>query len=488
MAAFPAASGPALRTRDPLVLLLYSATLLAALATLGRTIVPALDEGVYLTAARLMVHDGLLPFRDFSLVHPPFTVALAGLVLEAVGGRMVLFDALYTAWCLCAVFPLARTVRALTGDRRAALVAALLFLTFPEFLRWDARFFGLRQASLPFLAFALEALWVRRKPAVAGVLLGLFGAGLVPHAFLAVILGGASTLMLARDGEVRAGRRFAVALVATLTLIYGATVLIPGFWASAFGFQVSRERVPALDRFARVAFEVLPESGPILLAGLAGSFLLPARARAVAWLHLVGLPVVLLAPPSFYPHYLSSFGLSLALAAGALVARLGARGHAGGRAVAAGTVGAAILASGLALKEPLSRTTPHLFRVVAALRQVPGPLLCLEPVYAHWAGREMTFHYHVTDLRYASRTNVEVLDDGSFFDVVSRSRSVLVDANLEPFLTPDRRALLQREFAVAYRDPRNVVLTRRRAPMAPAPRPSAAGPGRESRPNRGGER
>ena len=174
---------------DPLVLVLYAATLLAALSTLGRTVVPALDEGVYLTAARLMVHDGLFPFRDFSLVHPPFAMGLAGLVLEAVGGRMVLFDGLYTAWCLVAVFPLARTVRALTGDRRAALVAALLFLTFPEFLRWDARFFALRQASLPFLAFALEALWVRRKPALAGVLLGLFGAALIPHALLAVIFG-----------------------------------------------------------------------------------------------------------------------------------------------------------------------------------------------------------------------------------------------------------------------------------------------------------
>lgn len=459
----PATSGPARAPRDLLVLALYAATLVAALSTLGQTIVPALDEGVYLTAARLMAHDGLLPFRDFSLAHPPLTIFLAGVVLEAVGGHVVVFDALYTAWCLCAVFPLARTVRALTGDRRAALVAAFLFLTFPEFLRWDARFFALRQASLPFLAFALEALWVRRKPALAGVLLGLFGAGLIPHALLAVILGGAATLALARGGEAAAARRLALALVATLALIYGVTLLLPGFWASAFGYQVSRDRVPALARLARLATDVLPQSGPILLAGLAGSFFLPARARAVAWLNLVGLPLTLFVPPSFFPHYLSSFGPGLALAAGALVAWAGTRGKVAGAVAAAGIVAVAAVASGLALREPLTRTTPRFLRVVEALRQVPEPVLCLEPIHALWARREMTFHHYVTVLRYAPALKFTTLSDVMFFDLVSRSRSVLVDPNLAPLLTPERTAVLQRDFIPVYRDPLYVILVRRQA-------------------------
>jgi hypothetical protein len=447
--------------RDLLVLALYSATLLAALSTLGRTIVPALDEGTYLTAARLMVHDGLLPYRDFAIAHPPFSMVLAGLVLEAVGGRMVFFDALYAAWCLSAVFPVARTVHVLTGDRRAALVAALLFLTFPEFLRWDARFFALRQASLPFLAFAFEALWVRRKPALAGVLIGLFGAALVPHALLALVLGGSATVVLARNGEAAAARRLVLGLGATLALTYGVTALIPGFWSATFGFQAARERVPVLVRLGRLALEVLPQSGPILVAGVVGSFLLPARLRALAWLNLVGLPVILLTPPSFYPHYLSSFGPSLALAAGALAARLGARSSAAGSTAVAGFTGVALLVSGAALKEPLTRTTPHLFRVVDALRQVPEPLLCLEPIYARWAGKELTFHYNVADLRYAPKLKFTTLDDVAFFDLVARSRSVLVDPNLVPFLTPERTAVLVRDFAPVYRDSRNVVLVRK---------------------------
>lgn len=464
--------------RDPWVLALYAATLLAALSTLGRTIVPALDEGTYLTAARLMVHDGLLPYRDFSLAHPPFTMALAGLVLEAVGGRMVLFDAIYAAWCLCAVFPLARTVRALTGDRRAALVSAFLFLTFPEFLRWDARFFALRQVSLPFLAFALEALWVRRRPAWAGALLGLFGAALVPHAILAVIFGGAATFFLVREGEASAARRFALGLVVTLGVAWGSAALIPGFWFGSFGFQAARERVPTLARLVRLVSDALPQSGPIVLLGLAGSLLLPARARAVAWLNLVGLPVILLAPPSFYPHYLSSFGPSLALAAGALLARLASLGPVVGTAAAAAVTGTAVVASGLALKEPLTRTTPHLFRVVDALRQVPEPLLCLEPVYAHWAGRRMTYHYFVPNLRYAPKMRFQALDDAGFLDLVARSRSVLVDPNLVPFLTPERTAVLVRDFAPVWRDERNVVLVRRTvlSPALPVPGRSEAPP------------
>ena len=447
--------------RDPLVLGLFAATLLAALQTLGRAIVPALDEGVYLTAARLMVHDGLLPFRDFSLAHPPFTMLLAGLVLEAVGGDLVLFDALYTAFCLSAVFPIARTVRAATGDRRAALVAALLFLTFPELLRWDARFLALRQAGLPFLAFGLEALWVRKRPVVAGVLLGLFGAGLVPHALLAVIVGAAAAWGLAREGEGVAARRLAVGLGATLALAYGGTALLPGFWDSAFGFQVARERVPLAARLGRLAFDVLPESGPILLAGLAGSFLLPKPLRALAWLNLAGLPVILLLPQSFYPHYLSSFGPSLAIAAGGLVAALGARRGRAGPVTAAVLAGTALLASGLALREPLTRTTPHLFRVVEALRRAPEPVLCLEPVYAHWAGRRMTFHYNVADLRYAPKLGFTKLDAAAFADLVARSGSVLVDPNLVAFLTPERTALLKRDFLPVFRDARNVLLVRR---------------------------
>ena len=447
--------------RDPLVLVLWAATLLAALSTLGRTIVPALDEGVYLTAARLMVHEGLVPFRDFGLAHPPLTMLLAGVVLEVVGGNVVVFDALYTAWCLCAVFPLARVVRELTGDRRAALVAAFLFLTFPEFLRWDARFLALRQASLPFLAFALEALWVRRRPATAGVLLGLFGASLVPHALLAVILGAAAAVGLVRDGDRGTARRLLVALGVTLGLAYGAVVLLPGFRDSGLAFQVTRARVPLSDRLVRLATEVLPESGPILLAGLAGSFLLPPRARPVAWLNVVGLPLVLLAPPSFFPHYLSSFGPGLALAAGVLVARSAERRPPAANAVAAALVGGGLLASFLALREPLTRTTPHLLRVVEALRRAPEPVLCLEPVYAHWAGHRMTFHYYVAVLRYAPKLGFAKLDDAAFADLVARSGSVLVDPNLVAFLTPERAALLRRDFVPVFRDARNILLVRR---------------------------
>jgi hypothetical protein len=254
-----------------------------------------------------------------------------------------------------------------------------------------------------------------------------------------------------------------IALGATLALTYGATVLMPGFWASAFGFQVSRERVPALARLARLATGVLPESGPILLAGLAGSFLLPARARAVAWLNLVGLPVTLFVPPSFFPHYLSSFGPGLALAGGALVAWMAVRGRPAGQVAAVGIVAATAVASGLALKEPLTRTTPHLFGVVDALRRAPEPILCLEPIYAHWAGRRMTRHFHVADLRYALKLKFTTLDDAAYLDLVSRSQTVLVDPNLMAFLTPERTAVLVRDFVPVYRDSRNVVLVRRTA-------------------------
>ena len=78
----------------------------------------------------------------------------------------------------------------------------------------------------------------------------------------------------------------------------------------------------------------------------------------------------------------------------------------------------------------------------------------------------MTFHHYVTVLRYAPALKFTTLSDAAFLDLVSRSRSVLVDPNLMPLLTPERTAVLQRDFEAVYRDPLYVLLVRR--PALPA--------------------
>lgn len=445
----------------------FSAVLALALSTLGKAVVPGLDEGVYLEAARLMA-GGKIPYRDFFLSHPPWTMAAAAGVLSLVGWSVPAFNALYAAWCLSPAFPIARTAHALTGRRGPALAAALLFLSCPELLRWDARFFALRQASLPFLAFALHALWVKRRPARAGVLLGLFGAGLVPHAVLAVLAGAAGAWAMRRDGDRAGARRLVVALSATLAAAYVPLLLVPGGAGALVGFQVARVRLPEGIRLARFVSDTLPGNAPLLLAGLAGSFVVPARARLLSVLNLAGLPVVLLVPASWYPHYVSSFVPSLALAAALLLAVVLERSPRAGNLAAPALAAASVVLAVVALREPWTRKTPDVLAVVGAVERAPGPLFTFEPIYALHARRDLTFHRHAADMRSFRVSGLPMLDDATFLEVLSRSGSVLVEPSMARSLTPARREALRRDFVPVHADGVHVLLVRRSAP-APGP-------------------
>ncbi len=441
----------------------FSVVLAAALSTLGKTVVPGLDEGVYLEAARLMA-DGKLPYRDFFLSHPPWSMAAAAGVLSLVGWSLPAFDALYAAWCLSPAFPIARTALAVTGRRGPALAAALLFLSCPELLRWDARFFALRQASLPFLAFALHALWVRRRPATAGVLLGLFGAGLVPHAMLAVLAGAGGAWAMRQEGDRAGARRLVGALGATLAAAYVPLLLVPGGADALVGFQVARARLPEGVRLARFLGETLPFNAPLLLAGIAGSFAVPSRARLLSVLNLVGLPVVLLVPASWYPHYVSSFVPSLALASAVLLGAVLDRSPRAGRLAGPALATASVLLAIVALREPWTRTTPDVLATVRAIERAPGPLFTFEPIYALHARRELTFHRHAADMRYFRVSGLPMLDDATFLEVLSRSRSVLVEPSMARSLGPARREALLRDFVPVHSDRVHLLLVRRDAP------------------------
>lgn len=470
-----AGGGASLRGLLVSVAVLWAAVLFAALSSLGRAVVPGLDEGVYLYAAKLMA-DGRLPYRDFFLSHPPWTMAAASLVLSAVGWSIPAFNALYTAWCLTPVFPIAHTAHALTLRRTPALAAAVLFLSCPELLRWDVRFFALRQASLPFLAFALWALWVKRRPGPAGVLLGLFGAGLVPHAVLAVLAGAAAAVSLRRDGDSAGARRLLLALGATLAAAYLPLLLVPGGAEALLGFQLSRVRLPAGVRLARFLGDTLPGNAPILLAGLAGSCLLPARARPLAVLNLVGLPVVLLLPASWYPHYVSSFVPALALSAAVLLGVAAERLPRAGRLAAPALAAASLVLGVVALWEPWTRTTPSELAAIRTLERAPEPLLSFEPIYALYARRELTFHRHVADMRSFRVSGLPALDDATFLEVLSRSRSVLVERSLARSLTPARTEALRRDFVAVHAGPSHVVLVRRDATPPDPPGPVSSPP------------
>jgi hypothetical protein len=445
------------------VSLLFSASLVAQMWNLGRTFLPALDEGVYLCAARQMT-AGAVPYRDFFLSHPPYSMLGAAAVLAVTRGDVPAFSALYTAWVFSAVFAVYFVIFRLSGQVIPAILGAFLFVTFPEFALRDARFFSLRQASLPFLAFGLLFLLLTDRKVVAGVLLGLFAGCVASNVAVAAcvllaLLG--NDLLEGRSANEawRAWRPAYAAFGVTTLVLYVPLFLIPNGYEDLLAFQASRRASPLGPRVRGFFTQTLPENAPILLAGLFGWVSRDRRLRAVALSNVLALPILLFASRSYYPHYLAILAVGLAVSAGALIASI----PAGRWRIAVSTLIIAAVSATAVPKlwgELIRHRTPELFSVVRALRETPEPLFSFEPIYALYAHRELTPHAHVCDMRFF---RVQRMDPGDalFFDVLERSRTVLVEPSMRPFLTLRRREALRRDFDPVYQDGDHVVLVRK---------------------------
>ncbi|MHB1048283.1 MAG: hypothetical protein ACYC4P_20000 [Thermoanaerobaculia bacterium] len=446
--------------------------------TLGQVILPSVDEGVYLYVARLIL-DGKIPCRDFFISHPPYAFLGAAAGLRATGGDIPAFSVLYAAWVLLAVFPIYRAVTTLTGRRLPAVWAAVLFVTYPDFARWDARFFALRQASVPFLAMGVDLALLGRHPAVAGALLGLFAVCVVPNGPIAVLFL-AGLVLYGSDkglGDLAATSRERRALLAGFSLtagvLYVAALAIPGAIRDLVLFQFGRSRVPFLDRIQNVWVESLPANAVLLCLGFGGAFLVFRASRGVSVAAALGFLLGLFGYNYYSAHHLASVVPLMAVSAG-VVLSLATKTRPAEAAVSAGLALALGVTALPALKGPLlDARSPNLLRVVRELENCPDPLFSAQPLYALHARRELTFHRFVADMRSFRVSNLPPLSDREFAEIVSRSNTVLLEPLMFTLLTPARMQLLADQFAIRFRDPGHGILVRR----SPLPRPGADSPG-----------
>ncbi len=445
--------------------LLFAAAFVLQSRSIGRVVIQALDEGTYLYAARLIA-DGLVPYRDFLLTHPPLLIAGAAAGLAVTGFDVPLFSLLYVAWVFSSIFPLYALARRLSASRAAAAFGAVLLCVSPVFAGFDGRFFALRQASVPFLAWGLAALF-GGFPALGGLLLGAFSSGVVTNVVLGIALlavwtawGGPEGGRVARRDAVRAWGAYASFLLLVLVVV----AAIPRGLENVFGFQFLRPRADLGSRLRSLGTRVLPENAVLLLLGAGGCVLAKGRARAIGLAAAASLLLVILAPRSYYPHYVSvfafPFAVTAALAADRLASSSGFR-----RAVVAGLLVLALAVTSLPPFLATVSTPPStsFFRVVDVLRRSPEPLLSFEPIYALYAGRRLTSHYHVADLRFfrVARLN---MDEDVFNRLLSRSGTVLVEPFFASLLTPARRRALDALFEPVFVEPPHVVLLRRDRP------------------------
>ncbi len=443
--------------------LLYVAEVVLQSHSLGRVVIPALDEGVYLYAARL-VTDGLVPYRDFSIAHPPFMIALAAAGLKLTDFDVPRFSFLYVLWVFSAVFPLWAIARRLSASRAAAAFGVVLLCISPVFAGLDARFFALRQGSTPFLAWGLAALLVLGRPLLGGVLLGLFSACVVTNGLLAAGILVAFTLWGGPEGRRLAGRDALVlwtSFAAVVLVMAAVVVVIPRGVENVVGIQLTRPRMPVGERLAGLVTRVVPQNPVLLVLGLAGAFLVRGRGRIVSLPPAAVLPMILVGTQSYYPHYLSIFAFPWAITAAILWDRLAGTMRAR-RLFVGGVLAAAIAATSLVpfVRTALPPESASFFRAVAALRQGPEPLLAYDPIYALYARKRLTMHYHVVDAQFFRPVGRNV-DPDVFARLLAESGTVLIEPYFASLLTPERRHAVEERFRPVFVEPPQVVLVRR---------------------------
>jgi 4-amino-4-deoxy-L-arabinose transferase-like glycosyltransferase len=149
------------------------------------------DEGAYSQGGRFIA-NGFLPYRDFTLVHPPFYDLVLGFIYKVFGYNFLYgryFSVLLSFACIVLVFIIIKKVY----NPLAGLVAALLFTIFPGF--YSAWYRAVQEPLCIFLIlsalfFAADYIKTRKNKNLllfSGLCLGLTAA--TKYTFIPAVVG-----------------------------------------------------------------------------------------------------------------------------------------------------------------------------------------------------------------------------------------------------------------------------------------------------------
>lgn len=346
------------------------------------------DDGVYYGAAKALLH-GLLPYRDFTIVHPPGSAVLL-LPFAAVGAAFGdpvglagarLAVAAVAVVNIVLVHRLAQHVPTAPGRARAVpLLAAAVYAVLPNAVA--AEHTVLLEPLVNALCLAATLLLLRPHSTRRTAVVALALAGALCAVALSVKLF-AGAYVLALVGWLLLTRQHRLVLPYLAGLGAGLAVAVgpfaaaapTRFWHNVVVTQLSRPRdspVSGLHRWADlVGLGALPVALP-LVVGLVLVALLSAsadrRSPLTLWLVLgLGTSLALTGSASYFPHYGAFLGPPLALVlAGAVAYRPSIRGV-GRLPVAAVLVLLAVLAGSSVLAAVRAQGQPDLRRLALAV-------------------------------------------------------------------------------------------------------------------------
>jgi hypothetical protein len=202
------------------------------------------DEGVHAEVGRMLLH-GLMPYRDFSYLHPPLLSAFTATIFWVSGGEMFWVRLAYLILNCAAVFPLYAVLKRV-GGKIPALVAIGFYLTYYHLVFDAFRMLATRPFANVFLIFFLYATLVmstslkRLLLQWASALLAMLT--LFPSAIALTAFSCAAIWMESRKRRVAALRRYVwlgLAVLIPLSLLF----LIPRSFERLLLFHLNATRI-----------------------------------------------------------------------------------------------------------------------------------------------------------------------------------------------------------------------------------------------------
>lgn len=428
-----------------IIALLFLANVLVQLYSLGKIVYPTLDEGVYLYSAKLIA-EGLIPYKDFFLSHPFFLLLPVAFIFKITNFNLNIFHIIYTTWSLSLVFPLYFISLSLTKSRFASILSIILLSTFTELVIADTRFFAFRQASQPLLAWSFYLIFVKQKLKWAGIILGIFAITLIQNLFLSVSL--IFSLIVYGHKNMRH-----ILWQFFLITFWGYLIIfiIQGGFSNVYLYQIERPFVPFLTRLDSLINMTLPNSFPIILTGLGGSVLAIFLKNPFGLFNILGLLSMVFISASYYSHYMTILTAGLTISSAVFIAYFN-KSFIKKLVLTLIIISFIYISSYSNLKFHLiENRTPNFFKVVEVLKNAPEPLFSFEPIYALYSGKELTFHYHVADMRSLAVFKKSLTEE-EYFDILKRSNTVLLEPFIKSYLPKNVLMHIHNNFRIIYQD------------------------------------
>lgn len=448
-----------------IVITIFIINLALHLYSLGKVVYPIADEGVYLYSAKL-ISEGYIPYKDFFLAHPFYLLLPVSIILVITNFDINIFHVIYTAWVFSAIIPLFFISYKLTNSKFASIMSLVIFSTFTQLIVTDTRFFALRAASQPILAWSLFFIFVKSKLKVAGLTLGIFALSLVQNIFLAFTF--IFSLILFEYIKLESIKSTLITysnLLKFFLLIfftgYLVILMIPNGLENTFNYQIIRPYTPYQARLESLIFPILPNDLPIILTGLGGSVLAFFLKKPIGLFNFLGVIVTVFFGSAFYYHYLTILASGFAIASAFFFSYFNRNFIF--NIIRVLIVGALIYYSNLGnLKFYLiDAKTPEFFEAVQVLKDTyKPPLFTFDPIYGLYSKMDLTFHYYAADMRYFWVLD-ENLKEEKYWEIIKKSNTISFEPLNYHKIPQSVKRSIELNFNIAYKDKTYIVYVRK---------------------------